>query len=62
MDTICILKFTKGHYYMKTVGVVMLSFSAHHLIALHICIKFQENILKDFKIIERTHTEIYKVA
>ena len=47
---------------MKTTGRVMQPFSAYHLIILYICIKFQENISKDFRVIERAHTEIYKGA
>ena len=40
----------------------MQPFSAYHLMTLYICTKFQENISKDFRVIERTHTEIYKGA
>ena len=61
---ICILKFTKGHTYVTTVGRVTLPFSVHHLLMLYICIKFQENISKDFRVIEPTclHRESYKGA
>ena len=44
INTFCILKFTKGHIYVKTIGKVTLLFSAHCLLTLYICIKFQENI------------------
>ena len=47
---------------MKTIGRVMQPFSAHHLLIFYTCTKFQENISKGFRIIERTHTEIYKGA
>ena len=40
----------------------MQPFSAHHPMNLYICSKFQENISKGFRVIERTHTEIYKGA
>ena len=40
----------------------MQPFSAQHLIILYTCTKFQENISKGFRVIERTHTEIYKGA
>ena len=43
---------------MKTIDRVMQIFSAHHLMTLHICTKCQENISKDFKVIEQTHTKI----
>ena len=39
-----ILKFTEGHNYVKTVGRVMLPFSAHHLLMLYICVKFNKKI------------------
>ena len=38
----------------------MQPFSAHHLIILYTCTKFQENISKGFRVIKRTHTEISK--
>ena len=52
MDTICILKFTKGHNSVKTIGGVLLPFSAHHLLMLYICTMFQENISKGLRVIE----------
>ena len=45
---------------MKTIGGVMLPFSAYCLMTLYIYTQFQENISKGFRVIERTHTEIYK--
>ena len=47
---------------MKTIGRVMQPFSAYHLMTFYICTKLQENISKGFKVIKRTHTEIYKGA
>ena len=61
-NTIRILKFTKGHNYVKTIGRVMQPFSAYHLMTLYICTKFQENISKGFRVIKQPHTEIYKKA
>ena len=51
-----------GHNYMKKTNRVMQPFSAHQLMTLYICTKFQENISKGFKVIKGTHTEIYKAA
>ena len=51
-----------GHDYEKTIGRAMQPFSAHHLMTLYICTKFQENISKGFRVIEQTHTEIYEGA
>ena len=62
LSTICKLKFTKGHNYVKTIGGAMLTFSAYHLMTPYICTMFQENILNGFWFIELTHTEIYKRA
>ena len=39
---------------MKSMGRVMQPFSAHHLMMLNICTKFQENISKSFRVIELT--------
>ena len=36
---------------MKTIGRVMQPLSAYHLIMLYIFTKFQENISKDFRVI-----------
>ena len=36
--------------------------SANCLMTLYICTKFQQNISKGFRVIEQTHTEIYKGA
>ena len=47
---------------MKTVDRVMQPFSAHHLITVYISTKFQENMSKCFRVIEQTHTKIYKGA
>ena len=49
-----------GHNYMKTIGRVMQPFSAHHLMTLYICTKFQANISKGSRVIKWTHTEIYE--
>ena len=38
---------------METIVRVMQAFSAHHLIALYICTKFQENISKGYRVIKR---------
>ena len=38
----------------------MQPFSANYLMILYICTKFQENISKGCRVIERTHTGIYK--
>ena len=54
-DTICILKFTKGHNYLKIVDQVTLPFSAHCLSTLYIFINFQENISIDFRVISYLH-------
>ena len=43
---------------MKKIHRVMQPFSAHHLMTLYICTKFQENFSKGFKVIEQTHTKI----
>ena len=40
----------------------MLPFSAHRLLTLYICTKFQENISRGFRVTEWTHTDIYKGA
>ena len=47
---------------MKTIGRVLQPFSAHHMMTLYICAKIQENISEGFRVIEQTHTEIYKGA
>ena len=49
---ICILKFTKGHNFIKPVGggmVLTLCTSAHYLMMLYICTKFCESFSKDFR-------------
>ena len=50
---ISILKYIKGHNYVKTISGVMLPFSAHRLMTLYICTNFK-NISKGFTVIERT--------
>ena len=42
------MKFTKRHNYVKTIGGVVLHFSA--------ITKFQDNTSKDFRVNEQTHT------
>ena len=37
----------------------MLPFSVHCLMVFYFCTKFQENISKGSRVIERTNTEIY---
>ena len=54
MNTICTLKFTKGLNYVKTVDGATLPYSAHRLMTLNICTKFQNNISRGFRVIERT--------
>ena len=46
-------QFTKGHNSVKTVDGVMVLNSAHRLIILYISSKFQENISKGSRVIER---------
>ena len=40
----------------------MFPLSCYALMALYIYTQFQKNISKSFRVIERTHTEIYKEA
>ena len=40
----------------------MQPFAAYHLMTLYICIEFQDNTSKGFRVIERTQIEIYKGA
>ena len=47
---------------MKTIGRVMHPFSAYYLMTFYIYTNFQEYISKGFKVIKRTHPEIYKGA
>ena len=45
------MKYTKGHYYIKTGSMkILFFFSAHILMMLYICTKFHEETLKDFKV------------
>ena len=46
-------QFTKGHNSINLKMVLWYSISAHRLMMLYICTKFQENISKDFRLIER---------
>ena len=46
-------QFTKGHNSVKTVDGVMVLIFAYCLVMLYIYTKFQENISKDFRSIER---------
>ena len=65
MSTIFILKFTKGHNYVKTVSTATLPFSAYCLLMLYICIKFQENISQRVSYLmsgQDLHMKIYKGA
>ena len=54
MDTISILKITKGNNSAKKVGGVTVLISARCLIMLYICAKLHEIILNGIKVIERT--------
>ena len=45
-NTVCMLKYTKGDNYAKSVGGVTLPFSPHYLMTHYICTKFQEIIFK----------------
>ena len=45
--------FTKGHYSVETVDGVMILISIYSLMMRNICIKFQENISKGFRLIMR---------
>ena len=45
-------QFTKGHNSVKTVMELWYLISAHHLMMLYMCTKFQ-NISKGFRVIER---------
>ena len=50
-------KISKGHNSVKNVGgvtVLGFLFSAHRLMMVYICTKFNENILDGIKVIERT--------
>ena len=44
---------------MKTVGGVILPFSAHSLLTPYTCIKFQENISKGFRVTDQTQFVAY---
>ena len=46
-------QFTKGHNSAKTVNGAMVLSSAHLLMMLYICTKFQENISQGFRVTER---------
>ena len=61
-EQVCILKFTKGHYYMKTVGGISLSFSAYFLIMLYIVPSFKKISPRVSELLSKhdLHTEIYK--
>ena len=52
-DTLSILKVKKGHNSVKMKIGLRLLLSAHWLVILYICTKFNENILNDFKIVEQ---------
>ena len=47
------LQFTKGHNSVRTVDGVMVIISIYCLMMLNIWTKFQENISKGFRVIER---------
>ena len=46
-------KFTKTDNSIKTVNEIMVLNLSYYLIMLYICTKFQENISKGFRVIER---------
>ena len=54
MDTISILKITKGNNSAKNVGGVTVLISARRLVMLYISTKFCEIISNGIKVIERT--------
>ena len=54
MDTISIVKFSKGHNLVKIVVELYFLFSTYPLIMFYIFTKFHENILKDFRVIKLT--------
>ena len=54
MDTISILKISKGNNSAKNVGGVQLLISARRLVMLYISTKFCEIISSGIKVIERT--------
>ena len=47
------IKLQQLHNYVETIVRVMQPVSAHHLITLYICTKFQENISKGYRVIKR---------
>ena len=54
VDTVSILKITKGNNFAKNVGGVTNVISARRLVMLYISTKFCEIILNGIKVIERT--------
>ena len=54
-----ILFITKGHNSLNIIHGVNVLFYGHHLIMIYICIKFHENILKGFRVMERTQFQCY---
>ena len=54
MDTISILKITKGNNFAKNVGGVTVLISACRLVMLYIYAKFHEIILNGIEVKERT--------
>ena len=54
VNTISIFFIMKGHNSVNIANRVIVLFSAHHLIMIYICTKFHENILKGFRVMERT--------
>ena len=49
----------KGHNSLNIIHGVIVSFSAHHLIVVFICINFRENIMNGFRVMERTQFQCY---
>ena len=47
-------QFTKGHNSVKMLMELLYLISTHRLMMFYMCIKFQENISKDFTVIEQT--------
>ena len=61
MDTISILKITKGNNSAKNVGGVTVLISARRLVMLNISVKFCEIISNGITVIERTQFLYWKL-
>ena len=64
METISLLKFSKGHNSIKNEGGVTFLISAHRLMVLYICSKFRENTSKVIELLGKHNfpTKIFKGA